>query len=304
MQIQQTVHLRTARDSVQDHSALIQINFLSLLDEMVDEQVTAARKEMESIRQELSLIENMSLHIHHHGERFHFSSYEKETKRRFGISKDADRIYRLARRGHLECKLKALEHHSLKLSKVLDATDWAQHRIKMNRDLKRYAKAGLDLSRILFTEEQNDWIDRSYTPNPFHPENLMYHTNGGILMRSNSETKIGNFFEAVGVPYRYDDLVTIYSGHTPDKPFKDTYFADFKAPNLLGGITVHEHFGAFHFDNYSDNALKRLNDYRRFSIYELEHKPVRAAEFTWSFEADLKDPALFQQLIRRILLPL
>lgn len=304
MQMQQSLHARTARDSVLNSSGLIRINFLNLLDVLINELVMANQKEIESIKQELSIMENATLHIHHRGERFHFSGYDKETKRRFGISEDNARIYSLARRGFLECQIKALENHSLRLVKTLDATEWVRHEIKMDKSLKRYAKAGLDLSRILFTEEQNEWIDQPYTPNPFHLENLVCRTNGGVPMRSNSETKIGSFFETVGYPYRYDDLVTIHSDHSQNRPFKGTYFADFKVPNLLGGITIHEHFGAFQLDNYPDNALKRLNDYRGFSIYELGNKPVKAEEFTWSFAADLNDSALFHRMIRRMLFPL
>ena len=123
-------------------------------------------------------------------------------------------------------------------------------------------------------------------------------------MRSKSETIIGNYFESIGLPYRSDDVVTIYSGHTSERPFRDTYFADFKTPNLLGGITIHEHFGAFQIEKYPDNALKRLNDYRNFDVYELDYRPVKPEEFTWSLEADLQDSVSFRRLVRRILLPL
>ena len=304
MQTQQTVHLRTARDSIRNSSGIIQINFLKLLDEMIRELVAANQEEMESIKQELSLLENASLHIHHHGEYIHFSCYEKDTRKRFGITEDDDRIYNLARRGFLESQLKALEYNSLRFAKLLDTTNWARNEIQMTRKLERFTGAGLDLSRILFTKEQNEWIDTPYTPNPFHPENLLYRTNGEMLMRSKSETIIGNCFESLGLPYRSDDLVTIYSGHTSKQPFKDTYFADFKTPNLLGGITIHEHFGAFQIEKYPDNALKRLNDYRSFNVYELDYRPVKAEEFTWSLEADLQDPISFRRLLRRILLPL
>ena len=74
-------------------------------------------------------------------------------------------------------------------------------------------------------------------------------------------------------------------------------------PNLLGGITVHEHFGAFQMKNYPDNSLKRLNDYRNFEVRELPSRIVLPEEFTWSLEADLRDPVLFQRIINRMLLP-
>ena len=75
-------------------------------------------------------------------------------------------------------------------------------------------------------------------------------------------------------------------------------------PNFLGGITVHEHFGAFQMDNYADNALQRLEDYRYFTVVEIEGRPVADNEFTWSFESDVSSEESRRKLIRKLLLPL
>ena len=123
-------------------------------------------------------------------------------------------------------------------------------------------------------------------------------------MRSKSEAIIGTSLEAIGLPYRSDDLVTIISDGKSGKPFKDTYFADFKVPNFLGGITVHEHFGAFQMDKYAGNALQRLNDYHSFTVIELEGRPVEDNEFTWSFESDIRNAISIRGLIRKLLLPI
>lgn len=304
MQTQEKVHLRTARDSIQNNSGLMQFNFLTLLRDLIEEIIAVNSKQLESLKQEISLMENENLHIHHRGKQFHFSAYDNKTKQRFSITSENDRIYRLARRGHLENEAKAIESNTSRLIKALDATEWAHHEIRVSRKLNRYAQANLDLSRILFTKEQNEWIDIPYSPNPFHPENLMYQTDGGILMRSKSEAKIGSYFERIGFPYRSDDLVVIHGGQAGERSFRDNYFADFKFPNLLGGITIHEHFGAFQIDKYADNALRRLNDYRSFQVFELPYRPVKAEEFTWSLEADIKDEALFRRMIRQILFPI
>ena len=303
MQMQGKVRPRTARDSIRNISGLAQYNFLTILKELIEEFIAINHRELESLKQEAALIDNEKLHIHHHGEQFHFSCYDNNTKRRFGITNEKERIYQIARREHLENQEKAIEISTSRLVKALDATEWARHENRVIRKLNRYAQANLDLSRILFTKEQNEWIDLPYSPNPFHPESLTCQTEGGIPVRSNSEAKIGTFFERIGLPYRTDDLVEIHTGNAGDRAFRNNYFADFKAPNLLGGITIHEHLGAFQIDKYADNALQRLNDYRSFQVFELPYRPVRAEEFTWSLEADIKDEVLLRRVIRRILFP-
>ena len=196
-----------------------------------------------------------------------------------------------------------MENNVRRLQKVLDISDGLRDDRTIKKKLERYADAGLDLSRIIFTKEQNEWIDQTFTPNPYHPEDLRYPTAGGIFTRSKSEAFIGSTLEGLGLPYRSDDLVTIIYDPRGNKPFRDTYFADFKVPNLLGGITVHEHLGAFQMESYSENALKRLNDYHNFTICELSGRPVKTDEFTWSFESDLRSEKMTTRLIRKILLP-
>ncbi len=124
------------------------------------------------------------------------------------------------------------------------------------------------------------------------------------MLRSKSEAKIASSIESIGLPYRHDDIVRIYSKVPGTTPYHGTYFADFKLPNLLGGITVHEHFGAFQIENYADNSLQRLNDYHAFEIYELPGRPVLDSEFTFSFESDLATTESIRRLIVKMLLPL
>ena len=298
-----TVHARTARDSIINNSGLLQIDFLRMTSDSIRTLLKADEAELKAMQQELALLREGSLCISKRGEGVQFSRYDRNTQKRVSIMSDRDEVNELARRMCLENRIKAIEDNARRLSAVLENADGARHEIMLQKKLGKFAAAGLDLSRILFTKEQNEWIDTPYTPNPFHPEDLKYPTTGGILTRSKAESTIGSRLELIGLPYRFDDLVTIYSERTGERPFRDNYFSDFKVPNLLGGITVHEHFGAFQMKNYPDNSLKRLNDYRNFEVRELPSRIVLPEEFTWSLEADLRDPVLFQRIINRMLLP-
>ncbi|MBQ9015745.1 MAG: hypothetical protein IJ109_06445 [Firmicutes bacterium] len=296
-------HVRTARETVHDASGLIQLSFLRTTSELLQEMINADRSSVNALKQELSLTENASLYIKSRSGRCTFSCRDHRTKREIGITRDPDRVHRLARRAYLKQRIDSAEKQIQQLTKVLDRSEEAMQMQRSAARLQRYAKAGLDLSRILFTDEQNEWIDQPFSPNPHHPESLKYPTTHNILMRSKTEARLGSILEEIGLPYRSDDLVLIQYDPRGDQPYRDSYFADFKVPNLIGGITVHEHLGAFQIDRYADSSLKRLNDYHRFTICELPSRPVRHEEITWSFEHELHDDRMIRRLLRRMLLP-
>ena len=232
-----------------------------------------------------------------------FSCRPADSKRVIAITSDLQRVQRLARRDFLNQRIRSAEAQARELQEAVDRAEDARERQRFQAKLTRFADAGIDLASVLFTQEQLEWIDQPFTPNPHYLEDLKYPTKGGYVMRSNSEASLGSDLESFGLPYRYDDLVTIHYDPLGDRPFRNSYFADFKVPNLVGGITVHEHLGAFQIERYGENALQRLNDYQNFRIIELPDRPVRHEEITWSFEHDLHDPVLLQKLIQRILLP-
>lgn len=312
MNMKNTVSLRTARDSIANHSGLSQIELLRTVSGLIRTSIAQDSAEADSIRQELSVMESSRLHIHRVGSRFQFGAYAedipaeqstgKARPREIGITQDKARIHMLARKAYLLQRLKAIEANQRRLHTVLSTCDSARDELRLQKRLDKYSTAGLDLCHILFTKEQNEWLDRPYSPNPYYKESLKHQTDHGIPVRSFSEAKLGSFLESIGLPYRSDDLVEIHSEYG-ELPFRDSYFADFKIPNLCGGITIHEHLGAMHKEDYPDNSLKRLNDYHNFTVYELPGRPVKHSEITWSFEYNLLDNNSLHALLRRMLLP-
>ena len=294
--------IRTARDTIFHPTGLIQLEFLRTCSQLLQDALTNDEEELAALRQELALIENSRLHIHKKGTSYYYCARPENYPHEKSLSDDLARVHALARRAYLQKRIAMIELNSRRLRTALDSYAHAQYESKIRSKFTRYAKAGLDLSRILFSKEQNEWIDQPYSPNPYYKESLKYQTKHGILVRSMSEAGLGSFLESVGMPYRSDDLVEIHSEYG-DQPFRENYFADFKIPNLCGGITIHEHLGAMHLKDYPDNSLKRLNDYHNFTVYELPGRPVKHSEFTWSFEYNLLDNNSLRALLHKILLP-
>ena len=296
---------RTARDSVKGNKTLPQYSLLHLTTEALGESIRECQRTIDSMKQELTLCEDGLLHIRHKENRkYYFTCCMRGSHNEIPISDDRNRVYSLARRSFLVYSIQALDHRMKMLRRVADNAEEAHRDLQMKKKLAKFTNAGLDLSRILFTKEQNEWMDEPFTPNPYNRDSLTTQTSCGIWMRSKSEAIIGTSLETIGLPYRSDDLVRIISDGKNGMPFRDTYFADFKVPNFLGGITVHEHFGAFQMENYGDNALQRLNDYRDFKVMEIPGRPVDSNEFTWSFESDIRDAGGIKRLIRKLLLPM
>lgn len=301
--MENNLHPRTAYETISNKKGLMELQFIRTTSELLKEAINGDLTDVASMKQELSLIEDSNLRAHQVGDNWFFGAYPIGSKKETGISQDSRRIHALARRWYLEQRIKIIEKNVSSLQKVMDTVDSAAYEARVCAKLNRWEKAGLDVYQIIFSKEQNEWINQAYSPNPYYQSNLKYKTNQGVPVRSKSESLFGSFIESFGVPFRSDDLVRIHSDAYGNRPFRESYFADFKIPNLCGGITIHEHLGAFHLDDYAENALKRLNDYNSFSLYELSDRQVKPEEITWSFESDLHDSIRMRRLIRKILLP-
>ena len=294
---------RTARDTLASSNHLLTSGLLDFVQEIFREQLAEDQRLAEALKQELLILPSSRLRIHTHRDGQVYFGKLTAQGREIGISGDTDEIGQLSRRAFLEETIPIIETRVERLTKALDSPKLQRLFQKRQERLERYAGFDLDLCRIVFTKEQNEWIDQPYSPNPYYPENLKYQTNSGVWMRSKSEVSLGNTLEALGIPYRYEDIVRIQNPHTGNSPSRDSYYADFKFPNFFAGINVHEHLGAFHLDNYAVNAFKRLNDYHSFPIVALPNRSVRHCEITWSFEHDLQNRESLKNLFRRLLFP-
>ena len=304
-----TNRVRTARDTLANERKLISLNTIQSTSALLRKILANDVEELERIRQELALIETVPLRIHKRRSRYVFGIVPEGKSSEQGITKDKERIHQLARRDYIKNREAIIELRLKQVKAIIDTFDEVAYEQRLAKKLARYSNAGLDFTRILFTKEQNEWIDEPYNPNPYHQENLIHATTNNMCMRSGAEAAIGSKVESVGLPYRYDDFVEIGTNarakayRSEDVPFRESYFVDFKVPNLLGGITIHEHLGAFHVTNYGDSSLKRLNDYHNFGVMEIPGRPVKHSEFTWSFANDVRNEDTLDQLLARMLLP-
>lgn len=97
------------------------------------------------------------------------------------------------------------------------------------------------------------WACENYRKNTSHPEELRHRTIRGDLVRSKSEVIIANALFTKGIPYRYDEVITI--GNITVSP-------DFHIliPRT-GDSKWLEHFGMIHDEGYRKKAMWKIEAY-------------------------------------------
>lgn len=109
------------------------------------------------------------------------------------------------------------------------------------------------------SQELYEWEHASYPTNPQYPENLIYQSTSGIMMRSKSETIIDMYLCMNHIPHRYECELTI-----GDK----TIYPDFTIRHpITGAIYYWEHFGMMDTLSYRQGAISKLQFYTSHQIF-------------------------------------
>lgn len=103
------------------------------------------------------------------------------------------------------------------------------------------------------SKDLSDWMHSSYEHNTHHPENLIYKTISGNLVRSKSEMLIDTCLHLHNIPFRYEcalplNTITLYPDFTLRHPTTGNYF-------------YWEHFGMMDNSAYIGNTCSKLNTY-------------------------------------------
>lgn len=224
-----------------------------------------------------------------------------------GITHDVDLIYKLARSRYLsivgpevEADLainKRIALEILERRKRLHKKD----EYKQVRDLlEEYAAAGLDIARITMTPEQYNWMHSFYPSNEMNPEELIYETYSGIKMRSKSERDIGNKLELYGIPYRYEQAMTLDILWMDDEYGQalyspKTYYPDFLIMTFSGELIIWEHLGRVDLYNYRSHNMEKICAYRGCGEFDSRHLIL-------TFESDLQKLDSLDEIIKNHIL--
>ena len=247
----------------------------------IEKLIGSEKKQILLLEQELAETGSGKLHVRHRKGKVYFREYIGGKQR--GVTKQEDRIYKLARKEIvLDCldkrrkSLETLEEAASRI-KALEKTD------KVEEVLKRFHM--LDKDRIIFSEEQLKWISECESQNPYKREYLRYQTKNGVLTRSKSERFIGDFLSSHGVLYRYEPELIIEGRHV---------YPDFLVLCPDGHSVIWEHLGMMENSDYFTKAMLKISEYRKIGY--TQHRNLIC-----TYEEDLTDLKKLEEILYRFL---
>lgn len=108
-------------------------------------------------------------------------------------------------------------------------------------------------------EYAKQWESDPYIKSSYKPEECIYPTDKGDLVRSKTEARIADMYYALGIPYRYEaQLILTYN------KIKYPDFTILKLPERK--VYYHEHMGCMEDETYRIANIKKINEYAEVGI--------------------------------------
>lgn len=206
-----------------------------------------------------------------------------------GIGHNKDRVHRLARRNYVSNQYKLARSYIARLKHIYDNLNTDKSIASISGKLDQYASLNLDMSKILFSYREQQWLNQPYERNPAYPEGLKFTSDNGILMRTKSELIIANRLEHYNIPY------------LPEMPLWFPYnlhpkYPDFTILKPNGETIIWEHMGRMDKEDYFIKNSCKIIEYRQNGYSQNTNLII-------TFEEDIIEPGMIDHIIEtRILL--
>ena len=233
---------------------------------------------VESLKKELRYVKLGKLYIKRNRNKVYYYEYLRGSEK--SISSNKDKLRALARVELVRAHIKILEFNIDAIEKALN---------KMKPENTKHSNELFDLLCVpagIYTKAQVEWMTEPYQRNPYHPEHLRYSSTNGVLLRSKSEQAIANRLEARGIPYRAEPPMNI-AGRI--------MYSDFVILLDEKEIKIWEHFGLMDDEEYRQNAMDKIEDYRKSGF--VQHKNLICTR-----EEDIQSADDIDQIIDRFLI--
>ena len=118
------------------------------------------------------------------------------------------------------------------------------------------------VSPLMISNEEyaRRWSAQPFRISDYKPEEKIYATKRGEMVRSKSEMMIADMYYELGIPYRYECELQLESGECK---YPDFTLLDRNTRQVI----YHEHFGRMDDEGYRKKNLRKLEEYRKNGIF-------------------------------------
>lgn len=126
--------------------------------------------------------------------------------------------------------------------------------------LGKWRKGMIKPLAVSDSEYVERWLGEKYKGNPYNPEECIYETKRGEMVRTKGELLIADMYNELGIPYKYEYPLKLKNGK-----IKYPDFTLLKLPERE--LIYHEHMGKLESPDYLQNNLLKLREYEESGVH-------------------------------------
>ena len=190
--------------------------------------------------------------------RFYHITQKGDTRGRYLPMSEKELVAKLANKDYAQRLLAEAERELMETKVFLQ---------KVEKNTSESIHAGLIPQRqelvdpILRNEEERIryWNSLPYSTSSYEPEEKIFQTRRGEMVRSKSELLIADMYYELGIPYRYECALKLKNGKV-----KHPDFTLYHAGRRM--VLYHEHLGRLDDEGYRLRNMKKLRQYEESEI--------------------------------------
>jgi hypothetical protein len=177
--------------------------------------------------------------------------------------KDINLAKRLAQKSYDQKILKCVEKRLKQINSILnDFEDDEIAKIYLNQHVGR--KILIEPVEKLYEQRLQQWLEKQYIPKQYNSNVPVVYTNNGKIVRSKSEKIMADYFDSMGILYKYECPLKL-------EPYGIIY-PDFTFLSPKTGKEIYwEHEGMMDNPEYARSAVKKIDLYEKNYIYPGEN---------------------------------
>ena len=244
---------------------------------LIEKEETALLK----LQNELNMSRGGNLYVKRTKGKVFYTEYSRGKE--VGIGHNKDRVHRLARRNYISDQYKLGRLYITYLKHIYNHLDDNNSIHSINNKIQQYESLNLDMNKILYSRNEQEWLTQPYERNPAYPEELKFTTTNGVLMRTKSELIIANRLEHYHISY------------LPEMPLWFPYNINPKYPDFTilkpnGETIIWEHMGRMDKEDYFIKNSRKIVEYRQNGYSQNTNLIIM-------FEEDIMEPGMLDYII-------